>query len=224
MKLLIVEDDARLSDVLARGLSEQGHVIDQSHDGEDGERCALAGAYDAIILDIQLPKKDGLSVIRTLRTAGVATPVLILTSRDTAADIIEGLDAGADDYLRKPFIFGELEARLRSIVRRELVPVSNHLQFEDIRFDLASRRVFRGDREIVLTARETAFLEYFMHNPGRIVTRRMLEDALWDRENESSSNVIEVYIRRLRSKLSIAPESALIHTVRGAGYRFGSQP
>ncbi|MEO6913408.1 MAG: response regulator transcription factor [Candidatus Baltobacteraceae bacterium] len=223
MKLLMVEDDIRLCDVLRRGLTEQGHVVDICHDGEEGQRCALEGAYDAVILDLNLPKLDGLAVVRAVRAAHVKTPVLILTSRDTAADTIEGLDAGADDYLRKPFVFGELEARLRSIVRREPAPAGNLLEFEDIRFDLVSRRVFRSDREIVLTARETAFLEYFMRNAGRIITRRMLEDALWDRKNESSSNVIEVYIRRLRAKVSVGHETAMIHTVRGAGYRFGGQ-
>lgn len=221
MKLLVVEDDAGLCDVLRRGLAEQGHVVDVAQDGEDGERCACDAAYDAVILDLNLPKRDGLAVVRSLRARDVTTPVLILTSRDTVDDAIEGLDAGADDYLRKPFVFGELEARLRSIVRREAPIVTNELRVGDLVFNLASRRIFRGGREIVLTARETAFLEYFMRNSGRIITRRMLEDALWDRQNESSSNVIEVYVRRLRAKLAEAGKALLIHTVRGAGYRFG---
>lgn len=224
MHLLIVEDDIRLSDVLRRGLGEAGHIVDVAHDGEEGENWAADREYDAVILDVNLPKRDGLSVVRALRARRVRTPVLLLTSRDTAQDVIEGLDAGADDYLRKPFVFGELEARLRSIVRRETAEsLDSELQSNDLVFDLRSRRARRGERAIELTARESAFLEYFMRNVDRLLTRRMIEDALFDRESETTSNVVDVYVSRLRSKLTAAGEPQLLHTVRGAGYRFGDR-
>ncbi|HEY8314505.1 MAG TPA: response regulator transcription factor [Candidatus Baltobacteraceae bacterium] len=224
MRLLVVEDDRRLCDVLRRGLSEQGHVVDLAFDGDEGERYASGTIYDAVILDVNLPRRDGLSVVRSMRAERVVTPVLILTSRDTVDDIIEGLDAGADDYLRKPFVFGELDARLRTIVRRKALPVSGtDLHVGDLRFDLAARRAYRGERELELTARETAFLEYFMRNAGMLVTRPMIEDALFDRESEATSNVVDVYASRLRAKLTSGGEPQLLHTVRGAGYRFGAK-
>jgi two-component system OmpR family response regulator len=224
MRLLVVEDDPRLSDVLRRGLTEQGHVIDVAGDGESGEQWAAGGAYDAVVLDVNLPKRDGLSVVRNLRASGVRTPVLILTSRDTTDDAIESLDAGADDYLRKPFVFGELEARLRSITRRASAHVLDaRLEVGDLRFELGSRLVSRAGRKIDLTARETAFLEYFMRNSGRLITRRMIEDALFDRESETTSNVVDVYVSRLRAKLTARGEPQMLHTVRGAGYRFGER-
>ncbi|MFN2449239.1 MAG: response regulator transcription factor [Candidatus Baltobacteraceae bacterium] len=224
MHLLVVEDDARLCDVLRRGLSETGHVVDVATDGEAGEEWARGGGYDAIVLDVNLPKRDGLSVVRALRAKNVRTPVLILTSRDTAGDVVEGLDAGANDYLRKPFVFGELEARLRSIVRRQTQEsLDAQLRCEDLTFDLRSRLTQRSGRTIELTAREGAFLEYFMRNAGRVVLRTMIEDALFDRESDTTSNVVDVYVSRLRSKLTAGGETQLLHTVRGAGYRFGPQ-
>jgi DNA-binding response OmpR family regulator len=224
MRLLVVEDDVRLCDVLRRGLSEQGHVVDVAHDGQEGETWADGGTYDAVILDVNLPKRDGLSVVRSLRSRGVRTPVLILTSRDTADDVIAGLDAGADDYLRKPFIFGELDARLRTIVRRSSsTSLDAQLRVADLVFDLTSRRAMRGERELDLTAREAAFLEYFMRNAGRLITRAMIEDALFERENETTSNVVEVYVSRLRAKLTAAREPQLLQTIRGAGYRFAER-
>jgi DNA-binding response OmpR family regulator len=222
MRLLVVEDDVRLCDVLRRGLSEQGHVVDVAHDGPEGETWAQGVSYDAVVLDVNLPKRDGLSVVRSLRTRGIRTPVLMLTSRDTPDDVIAGLDAGADDYLRKPFVFGELEARLRSIVRRANAErLDAQLQVGDVVFDLASRRARRGRRSIELTAREAAFLEYFMRNANRLISRAMIEDALFERESETMSNVVEVYVSRLRAKLTAGDEPQILHTVRGAGYRFG---
>ena len=221
MRLLVVEDDLRLCDVLRRGLCEQGHVVDVAHDGEEGEHWASATVYDAVVLDVNLPKRTGFEMVRSLRANRVETPVLILTSRDTADDVIEGLDAGADDYLRKPFVFGELEARLRTILRRrDRGRLDAQLRVGDLSLDLSSRRVHRATREIELTAREVAFLEYFMRNAGRLVTRPMIEDALFDRASETTSNVVEVYVSRLRSKLTAGGEPQLLHTVRGAGYRF----
>lgn len=225
MRLLIVEDDVRLCDVLRRGLAEQGHIVDVCHDGQEGEGCAAAGSYDAVVLDISLPRRDGLTVVRSLRAKDVRTPVLMLTSRDTPEDVIAGLDAGADDYLRKPFVFGELEARLRSVTRREapLQAAGAELRVGDVRFDQASRRAWRGTRELRLTARESTYLEYFMRNPGRLLTRRMMEDALFDRESEATSNVVDVYVSRLRTKLTVDGEQQILRTVRGSGYRFGER-
>ncbi len=220
----MVEDDPSLADVLRRGLAESGHVVDVEPDGTGGERAAMGGGYDAIVLDVMLPGKDGLGVARSLRAAGDFTPILMLTARDTVDDTVAGLDAGGDDYLRKPFVFDELEARLRSITRREPAPVRDELCVEDLVMDLRTRRVKRGERSIELSARETAFLEYLMRNAGMLVTRPMLEDALWERDRDTASNVIEVYVRRLRVKLSAGGEPPLIHTVRGAGYRCGAWP
>jgi two-component system copper resistance phosphate regulon response regulator CusR len=221
VRILVVEDDRRLGDLLLRGLSEIGHVVDVESDGVRGETLAKHGTYDAVILDVMLPSKNGFAVTRALRDADVRTPILILTARDTTGDIVGGLDAGADDYLRKPFVFQELEARLRSIARREPAAVRTELRCDDLTMDLGTRRVSRGGREIVLTARELAFLEFFMRNERLLITREMLEDALWERGRDTASNVIEVYIRRLRAKLGGEGERALIHTVRGSGYRFG---
>ncbi len=222
VRLLIIEDDLRLADVVRRGLAESGHVVDLALDGGSGEQYALAGSYDALIVDVQLPKKDGLSVIRSLRSAGLSTPILVLTSRDTAEDVVEGLDAGADDYLRKPFVFQELEARLRSITRRpKASPSVNVLRVGDLAFDTSTRQVCRNGRDIELSRREIAFLEYLMRNANRVVTRRMLEDALFDRESEAVSNVVDVYISRLRAKITRGDEAQLLHTVRGVGYRLG---
>jgi DNA-binding response OmpR family regulator len=224
MHLLVIEDDLRLCDVLRRGLGEAGHVVDVVNDGAAGQEWAANDGYDAVVLDVNLPKKDGLTVVRGLRAQQIRTPVLLLTSRDTPQDVIDGLDAGADDYLRKPFVFGELEARLRSIVRRRTAESLNaELRCADLTFDLAARRARRGLRDIDLTARESAFLEYFMRNAGRLISRPMIEDALFDRESETVSNVVEVYVSRLRSKLTAAGEAQLLHTVRGAGYRFGER-
>lgn len=223
MKILVVEDDAALADVLRRGLAESGHVVDVEADGVAGERAAREGSYDAVLLDVMLPGKDGFAVARSLRDADVHTPILMLTARDTVEDTVAGLDAGADDYLRKPFVFGELEARLRSITRRDPAPVREELRVDDLVMDLRTRVVTRGGRRIALSARETAFVEYLMRNEGLLVTRPMLEDALWERDRDTESNVIEVYVRRLRVKLSANGEPPLIHTVRGAGYRFGAR-
>jgi len=222
VKILVIEDDVRLAEVLRRGLSESGHVVDVEHDGEGGAATARMGAYDAVILDVMLPRQDGFAVARELRAHDVATPILMLTSRDAVDDTIRGLDAGADDYLRKPFVFGELDARLRSIARRSPAPAHPELRVAGVVMDLATRRVTRDGTPVVLTARETAFLEYLMRNAGLLVTRTMIESALWERDRDTVSNLIEVYVRRLRTKLSPRGEPVLIATVRGAGYRFGS--
>jgi DNA-binding response OmpR family regulator len=224
VKILVVEDDFRLAEVLRRGLTESGHHVAVEHDGIRGQSVAAAGDYDAIVLDILLPRRDGLSVVRELRKRSIRTPVLLLTSRDTVDDTIAGLDAGADDYLRKPFVFRELDARLRSITRRVEAPARKELHIGDLSLDIGARRVVRGETPIALTTREIAFLEFLMLNAGLVVTRPMIEDALWEPGRDTESNVIEVYVRRLRAKLSPGGEPSLIHTVRGAGYRFGIEP
>jgi DNA-binding response OmpR family regulator len=224
VRILVVEDDERLAEVLRRGLGEAGHVVDVEHDGVAGEAAAASFGYDAVILDVMLPGRNGFEVARELRRREIAVPILMLTSRDTTDDTIGGLDAGADDYLRKPFVFGELEARLRSITRRTAAPAQPELRVGDLMMNVGTRRVMRGEREIALTARETAFLEYLMRNPGVLLTRRMLEDALWERDRDTESNLIEVYIRRLRVKLSPNGEPDVIQTVRGAGYRLVAEP
>jgi DNA-binding response OmpR family regulator len=221
MRILVIEDDPSLASVLRRGLAESGHVVDIESDGIGGELSAQSDIYDAIVLDLNLPKKDGLAIARDLRVADIRTPILMLTARDTVAETVAGLNVGADDYLRKPFIFDELEARLRSITRRRREPMRETLRIDDLELDLAARTVKRGGAAITLTTREIAFLEFLMRNAGLIISRDMIEDALWDRDHETNSNVVDVYVRRLRMKLSDTGRP-LIHTVRGAGYRFGS--
>jgi len=224
MRLLIVEDDLQLCNVLRRGLGEQGHVVDLANDGETGEQCAADGKYDAAIVDVKLPRKDGLALIRSLRSSGNELPVLILTSQDTVADVIEGLDAGADDYLRKPFVFAELDARLRSIARRRAsTRAGTELRVQDLVFDTATKRARRRNREINLTAREMAFLEYLMRNTDRVVSRRMLEEAMFDYASDVTSNVVDVYISRIRAKIGVGGEPKLLHTIRGVGYRLSSR-
>lgn len=194
-------------------------MVDLAADGPTGLLLASEPGYDAIVLDLNLPGRDGLDVLRTLRSSRVATPILIATSRDETDDVVAGLDAGADDYIRKPFAMRELEARLRSVARREAPPAPALLKVGNLTFDLATRRVTRGERDIDLTARELAFLEYFMRNAGRVLTRPMIETALWDRTSETTSNVVDVYVRRLRLKIDAEGEPPLLQTVRGIGYR-----
>jgi DNA-binding response OmpR family regulator len=221
VKVLIIEDDRKLAALVKRGLSSDGHAVDVEPDGEAGYLCALRGNYDVIILDLMLPKRDGLSVLRDLRRNGTRTPVLILTARDETEDVVIGFKAGADDYLRKPFAFDELLARLRTLARRAPIAPRLVLQVDSLRFDTESKLVTRAGRAVQLTGKELAYLEYFMRNAGRAITRPMLEDALWDRTVELSSNVIDVYIGRLRSKIEFADLPPILVTVRGVGYRFG---
>jgi DNA-binding response OmpR family regulator len=219
MRVLFVDDDERLAKLVRRGLGESGHVVDCAHTGATGLAFATERSYDAIVLDVMMPELDGFAIVRRLREQGSKTPVLFLTARDAPEDTIAGLDAGADDYLRKPFVFGELEARLRSIARRTAPLGSQLLSVADLTFDVRTRRAKRGAREIELTARESAFLEYFMRHPGRVMTRSMIEDALWTIDKANTSNIVDVYVRRLRAKLEAAGEIRLLHTLRGAGYR-----
>jgi DNA-binding response OmpR family regulator len=220
MKILLIEDDVKLASLVQRGLTNAGHAVDAEYDGEAGENAVASGRYEVVVLDVMLPKKNGLAVLRDLRSKGVVLPVLILTARDETEDVVAGFDAGADDYLRKPFALDELHARVRTLARRAIAPPRIVLRVDNLVFDTATHRVVRGDREISLTTRELAYLEYFMRNTGVVITRTMIENALWNREADLSSNVIDVYIKRLRSKIEFSDMRPLLVTIRGAGYRF----
>ncbi|MBV9232707.1 MAG: response regulator transcription factor [Candidatus Eremiobacteraeota bacterium] len=222
MRVLLVEDDEPLQNLLRRGLSEDGYIVDALPDGHDCDEYLAGTPYDALVLDLNLPGENGLTVLRRLRARGRQIPVLILTARDGAADVVEGLDAGADDYLRKPFSFDELEARLRSLSRRPPARLDTVLRLGDLTFDTATRQAHRNGRDLQLTAKEALFLEILMRNAGRTVTRRTLEDRLWDRESDRGSNVLDVYARRLRNKLANDGDPQLLHTLRGIGYRLGA--
>lgn len=221
VRILVIEDDARMRDLIARGLREDGHAVDALGDGREAAAYLGSAAYDALILDVNLPGDDGFTVLRRLRDENNPIATLLLTARDAHEDVVRGLDLGADDYLRKPFHFAELEARLRSLHRRPRHFVSSVLEHEDVRFDTVSRSASRGGRPLDLTAKESVLLEVLLRNAGRVVTRRVLEEALWDAQTATSSNALDAYAARLRRKLADAGPQALLHTVRGIGYRFG---
>jgi DNA-binding response OmpR family regulator len=219
MRILIVEDNKSLNQSLRMSLEEDGHGVDAAFDGKDGEYLAEVTPYDAIILDIMLPGKNGLEVCKELRHKGVRTPVLMLTARDAIEDRVIGLDSGADDYLVKPFALPELRARLRALLRREAPDKTGVLQVGDLILDPATHRVERSGQIIDLTSKEFALLEYFMRNPERLITREMAEEHVWNYDFEGVSNVIDVYIRRLRRKVDDPFDVKLLETIRGAGYR-----
>jgi DNA-binding response OmpR family regulator len=219
MRILVVDDDRRLCTVIKRGLLEEAYAVDLAYDGEEGEYLAEINPYDLIILDIMLPKKDGIEICRELRAKKVNTPVLMLTAKDTVEDRVKGLDTGADDYLVKPFAFNELLARVRALLRREGMSKSPELRVGDLTLNTLTRQVWRGQRPIELTTKEYVILEYFMRHPNVVVTRTMIEEHAWDYDFDSLSNLVDVYIRRLRRKIDDEREESLIQTVRGAGYR-----
>jgi len=219
MRILVIEDEKELAHLIRRGLTEEGYAVDVAYNGEEGESFAESVPYDLIILDIVLPRKDGFLVCSSLRRKGIKTRVLMLTGRDSVADRVKGLDTGADDYLIKPFVFEELTARIRALLRREIASASPAIQVGDIILNTATREVTREDRAIDLNNKEYAILEYLMRNVNMVITRQMIEDHVWNFSLESSSNLVDVYIRRLRSKLDNPGEESLIDTVRGVGYR-----
>ncbi len=219
MRILVVEDEKRLAEVIKKGLVEEGYSVDVAYDGAEGQYMAESASYDLVILDIMLPKKDGVTVCQELRIRGINIPILMLTAKDSVEDRVKGLDSGADDYLVKPFAFSELVARVRALLRREALSKASKLQVGDLVMDTLTREVWRGDKKIELTTKEYALLEYFMRHPNMVVTRTMLMEKVWDYDFEGLSNVIDVYIRRLRLKLDEEGEESIIETVRGAGYR-----
>jgi heavy metal response regulator len=218
MRILVVEDEKKVASFIKKGLEEEGYAVDVAADGEEGLSMALARVHDLIILDIRLPKMDGLRVLQALRQDHVAAPVLLLTVRATIEDKVLGLDAGADDYLTKPFAFQELVARVRALLRRRAEAEPTVLRIDDLTLDPARRTVTRGGEEIDLTPREFALLDYFMRNPGRVLTRTMIAEHVWDYSFDTSTNVIDVYVNYLRRKIDAGRASKLLHTVRGVGY------
>jgi DNA-binding response OmpR family regulator len=219
MRVLIVEDNHRLNSSLRMSLTEDGYAVDSAFTGTEGQELAEVTTYDAIILDIMLPGKDGLSVCRDLRKQRNNTPIIMLTARDTVEDRVLGLDSGADDYLVKPFALSELRARLRALLRREASDKSGILKIGDLTLNPATHRVERAGEEVELTTKEFSLLEYFMRNPNRVITREMAEMHIWNYDFEGTSNVVDVYIRRLRRKIDDPHPTKLFDTVRGAGYR-----
>jgi heavy metal response regulator len=218
MRLLVVEDEKKVASFIKKGLEEEGYAVDVAPDGEEGLAMALDRVHDLVILDIHLPRMDGVRILQELRKQKVAIPVLLLTVRATIEDKVLGLDAGADDYLTKPFAFQELLARVRALLRRRAEAEAPILQVADLTLDPAQRSVSRGGERIDLTTREFALLAYFMRNPGRVLTRTMISEHVWDYNFDTMTNVIDVYVNYLRKKIDAGREPKLIHTVRGVGY------
>jgi len=219
MRILIVEDEVKMAGLIRRGLREEGLAADVAVNGEDAIWMADATAYDAIVLDVMLPGIDGFTTVRALREEGIWSPVLMLTARDAVEDRIAGLDGGADDYITKPFSFGELLARLRALARRGNVEQPTLLAIGDLQLDPAAHRAWRGENEIELSNKEFALLEAFMRRPGDVLSRYQLLEQAWDYDYENRSNVVDVYVRYLRDKIDRPFDVASIETVRGAGYR-----
>jgi two-component system, OmpR family, response regulator len=220
MRIIVVEDAVKLALALKRGLEGEGYAVDTVHDGLTARKRILArnGQYDLLVLDVMLPGLDGLALCRDLRARGVTTPVLMLTARDTTGDKVAGLDSGADDYLVKPFAFAELLARIRTLLRRPARTLATELRVGDLVLDPAARSVRRGDRQVELTTKEFALLELFMRSPGEVLSRDTILDHAWDEDADAFSNVVDVYLRRLRKKIDRPGEPSLFQTVRGVGY------
>lgn len=225
MRILVVEDDPRISASLSRALRGEGYAVDSANDGAAGENLAQVNEYDLIILDIMLPVQDGWETCTHLRQASVKTPILMLTALDDVADRIKGLDQGADDYLSKPFHTGELLARMRALIRRGTESRTAVIERHGLRLDLNTHKASREGKEVSLTAKEFALLELFMLNPGKILGREVISEHLWDMNFDPKSNVVESFIKFLRQKIDRGFDNQLIHTVRGAGYIFSdSEP
>ena len=218
MRILLAEDEKKVARFIRQGLGEEGYAVDVASDGDEALAMALDGVHDLIILDIGLPRKDGLQVLRELRQKRIKTPVLLLTVRATIEDKVLGLDSGADDYLAKPFAFQELVARVRALLRRRTEEGSTVLQFADLTLDPARHVVFRAGRKIELTSKEFALLDYLLRNAGRVLTRTMIIEHVWEYDFDTGTNVVDVYVNYLRKKIDSDREPRLIHTVRGVGY------
>lgn len=219
MRILVIEDERKVASFIKRGLEEERYIVDTAVDGEQGLSMARSDGYDAIVLDVMLPKIDGYEVLKTLRDEGRVTPVLMLTARGTTEDRVQGLDLGADDYLAKPFHFEELAARLRSILRRTTTEKTTRLQCGPLTLDLVTHFAYRDDEEIELTTKEYALLEYLMRNKGRVVSRSLIMQQVWKHNFDPESNIIDVYIKRLRQKIERPDQAQMVQSVRGVGYR-----
>lgn len=219
MRILVIEDEKKVASFIKRGLEEERYDVDVAADGQIGLNLAMANNYDAIVLDVMLPKKDGFAVVNTLRSAKISTPIMMLTARGATEDRVAGLDLGADDYLSKPFHFEELAARLRSILRRSSVEKSTKLYCGDLMLDAVSHTAFRWGKEIELTSREYSLLEYLMRNKGKIVSRSMITQHVWQYNFDPETNIIDVYIKRLRAKIEKPGSPKLLSSIRGVGYR-----
>ena len=221
MNFLVVEDDEKIGSFIARGLQEEGHHVDWIKTGDEGFAVAREARHDAIVMDLMLPGRDGMSVIRQLRQERIGTPILVLSARSSVDDRVTGLSGGADDYLTKPFSFAELVARLQALVRRAsstpTVPATT-LSYADLSLDLLSRRATRGDQKIDLQAKEFALLEYLLRNPERVLSKTMILSRVWDYAFDPQTNVVDVLVSRLRTKVDRGFERKLIHTIRGVGY------
>lgn len=218
MRILLAEDEQDLNGIITQKLVSDGYSVDSCRDGEEAMDYLSCTEYDAVILDIMMPKADGYTVLRYLRDAGNTTPVMFLTAKDAISDRVRGLDSGANDYLVKPFSFEELSARLRAMMRTSFGVVSNVLSVADLSLDASSHTVERGGTEISLSAKEFALLEYLMHNQGIVLSREKIEDHIWNLDYEGGTNVVDVYISYLRKKIDDGHDNKLIHTVRGKGY------
>ena len=219
MRILVVEDEIRLATLLRRGLAEEGHAVDLAASGEEALAWIETASYDVIVLDVMLPGMNGLDVCRALRRQRLQTQILLLTAKDSVADRVAGLDAGADDYLVKPFAFAELMARLRALTRRPADLIDPVLTSGEIQLDPAAHKVWRGDEEITLGNKEFRILEYLLRNPNRVLSRTMIAEHVWDYDFPNVTNVIDVHIRAIRTKIGDAYPGEIIQTVRGAGYR-----
>lgn len=219
MKILLVEDDKGIARFVRKGLIEHAFSVDVAPDGEEGLRFASQTGYDLIILDILLPKMDGLEILRRVRAAAIQTPVIFLTAKDSKEEIVRGLNEGADDYLTKPFSFNELLARIHALVRRgKVVSPATRLRIADLVLEVEGHRVFRGKERIDLTPKEYALLEFFMRHPGEVITRTMINETVWDYHFDTSTNIVEVHVSHLRNKIDRGFEPKLLHTVKGIGY------
>lgn len=224
MRILVVEDEKKVASFIKKGLQEEHYAVDIAYDGEEGLALAQINEYDLILLDIMLPKLDGMEVLRRIRRNGFGVPILILTAKDSVEDIVTGLDTGSDDYLTKPFSFAELVARVRALLRRKAKEKTDILTIGDLSLSTSTHRVKRGTREIELTPKEYALLEYFMRNPNRILTRTLITEHVWDYHFDPETNVIDVYVNYLRKKIDQGFEKKLIHTIRGSGYMMKDEP
>jgi heavy metal response regulator len=218
MRVLVIEDEKKVADFISNGLAEEGYAVDVAHDGDQGYFLATTNEYDAILLDIMLPKMDGFTLCTKLRSEDNHTPILMLTAKDAIKDKVRGLDAGADDYLTKPFAFEELLARIRSLLRKKSLQQKTRFQVDNLVLDTITHTVSRGESEIQLSVKEYSLLEYLMRNTGSVVTRTMIAEHVWDINFDTFTNVIDVYISYLRNKIDRGHETKLIHTVRGRGY------